>query len=219
MNNNFLNSARVKMSVFALSFGLMVFSVQAQDQHPNANVRAGEKALLEGDFKSAVTHLQKAFPAEAKDANVHYLLGYAQFQNGDFKKAADTFGKVVQLDAKNSSAYYYKAKANNNVAVNQEEKLSAKQREVLLRSSIEDYSKALVLDQNDVKLYQNRGTAYRDLGVLTGTSGTPNYNKQSATDAYNKAIVDFEKVLSYDASKKDIQTEAKKARVYRDNLK
>ncbi len=40
-----------------------------------------------------------------------------------------------------------------------------------------------------------------------------------ATDAYNNAIKDYEKVLSFDSSKKDIQTEIKKAKVYRDNLK
>lgn len=219
MNKKFLSTAGVRMGALALSFGLLVFSANAQDEHRNQHVRAGEKALLDGDFKSAVTHLQKALPAEANDPNVHYLLGYAQFQNGDFKKAADTFGKVVSLDPKNATAYYYKAKASNNIAVNQDEKLSPKQREVLLKSAIADYSKAIELDPKDVKLYQNRGTAYRDLGVLTGTNGLPSYNKQSATEAYNKAIADYEKVLSFDASKKDIQTEAKKARVYRDNLK
>jgi len=54
---------------------------------------------------------------------------------------------------------------------------------------------------------------------LTGTKGAANYNKATATDAYNKAITDYEKVLTYDASRKDIQTEVKKATVYRDNLK
>ncbi len=61
--------------------------------------------------------------------------------------------------------------------------------------------------------------AYRDLGILVGTTGASNYSKASATDAYNKAVVDFEKVLTFDASRKDMQTELKKAKIYRDNLK
>jgi len=70
-----------------------------------------------------------------------------------------------------------------------------------------------------VKLYQNRAIAYRDLEILTGTAVVANYDKAKATDAYNKAITDYEKVLTYDAARKDIQTEVKKAKVYRDNLK
>jgi len=68
-------------------------------------------------------------------------------------------------------------------------------------------------------LYQNRGIAYRDLGINRSTEGVSTYNKVAAIAAYNQAIVDFEKVLSYDASRKDIQTELKKAKVYRDLLK
>lgn len=219
MNKKYVNSVKLGIGMIALSFGLST-AVSAQTQeHPNANVRAGEKALLDGDFKSAVTHLQKALPTESNDPDVQYLLGYAQFQNGDFKKAGETFGKVVSLNPESAAAYYYRAKANNNIAINTEEKLSTKQRETLLKSAVDDYTKAISIDANDVKLYQNRGTAYRDLGILVGTSSSANYSKPAATDAYNKAIADFEKVLTLDASKKDIQTEAKKARVYRDNLK
>lgn len=211
---------RVKLGMAALALALFAFTAEAQQQeHTNANVRAGQQALLDGDFKSAISHLQKSLPAEAADADVHYLLGYALFQNGDFKKSAESFNKVVALAPSNASAYYYKAKANNNIAVDQDQKLDAKQRQSLLQSSIADYGKAIALDAKDAKLYQNRGTAYRDLGILTGSSGNAAYNKDVATDAYNRAVTDFEKVLTFDASRKDIQTEVKKAKVYRDNLK
>ena len=123
------------------------------------------------------------------------------------------------MDAKNVHAYYYKAKANNNIAVDRKLKLKETDREALLKSAVADYTKAIAINANDAKLYQNRAIAYRDLGILTGTSSSSNYNKATATDAYNKAVADYEKVLSYDASRKDIQTEVKKAKVYRDNLK
>ncbi|MFD2599849.1 tetratricopeptide repeat protein [Sphingobacterium corticis] len=210
---------KVKIGMAALALALSVYSADAQQaEHKNPNVRAGQQALLSGDFKTAITHLQKSLPAESADADVHYLLGYALFQNGDFKKAADSFTKVVALNPKNTSAYYYKAKANNNVAVDNQTKMDAKQRKTLLESSIADYTKAIAMDAKDAKLYQNRGTAYRDLGILQGNAGA-SYNKAAASDAYNKAVTDFEKVLTFDASRKDIQTEVKKAKVYRDNLK
>jgi len=210
----------MKLGLVAVALAMTTLSAQAQqEEHRNPNVRLGQKALLSGDFKGAVTHLQKALPAEANDPDVLYLLGYSQFQSGDFKKSASSFDKVVALDAKNSNAFYYKAKANNLLAVSGEEKLNDAQREQLLQLSIADYSKAILINANDMKLYQNRAIAYRDLGILKGTPGKAVHSKDVATDAYNKAIADYEKVLSRDAARKDIQTEIKKAKVYRDNLK
>lgn len=221
---NFKNVNRgfksMKIGVSTLALALLTLTASAQqDEHKNPNVRLGQKALLDGDFKSAITHLEKALPAEANDADVLYLLGYSQFQSADFKKAADTFGKVVALDGKNANALYYKAKATNVVASDTESKLSVAQRDQLLQSAIADYSKAITINAKDAKLYQNRAVAYRDLGILKGTEGASGYNKVAATDAYNKAVSDYEKVLGFDASRKDIQTEIKKAKVYRDLLK
>lgn len=196
------------------------FSVHAQKQeHSNANVRSGQKALLEGNFKAAASHFQKALPEESSDPDVVYLLGYSQFQSGDFDKAAKTFGDVLKLDPKNVNAYYYRGKSTNNKAVIPGNKLNPTKKEELLNAAIADYSKAIEIDKDDVKLYQNRAIAYRDLGILIGTDGTSSYNKGKATEAYNGAIADFKKVLTVDAARKDIQTELKKATVYRDNLK
>jgi len=224
MRLNFLNitlkNAKLGLATLAMAFFALSANAQQKEQeHSNPNVRLGQKALLDGDFKGAATHLEKALPKESNDPNVLYMLGYSQFHNGDFKKAADTFGKVVALDAKHGTAYYYKAKATNNLAVQADSKLSNANREQLLKTATEDYSKAIALNTSDAKLYQNRAIAYRDLGILVGTSGAANYNKAAATDAYNKAIADYEKLLSFDSSRKDIQKEVKKATVYRDNLK
>ncbi len=216
--NSGLKSLKVGVSTLALALLTLTASAQ-QEEHRNPNVRMGQKALLDGDFKSAMTHLEKALPAEANDPNVLYLLGYSQFQSTQFKKAADTFGKVVALDAKNANAFYYRAKANNVLAVDKNSKLSVAQKEQLLQSVVADYSKAIAINSSDSKLYQNRAVAYRDLGILKGTEGAAGYSKQAATDAYTKAVADYEKVLSYDANRKDIQTELKKAKVYRDLLK
>lgn len=219
-----MNLKSLKLGLFTGVFALVALSANAQQQkkqteHSNANVRMGQKALLDGDFKNAELYLTKALPQEAKDPDVLYMLGYSQFQNGDYKKSAETFGKVVALNPNNANALYFKAKATNNLAVQTANKVSVANKEQLLRVAIEDYSKAITITPSDSKFYQNRAVANRDLGILTGTAGTPNYNKAMATDAYNNAIKDYEKVLSFDSSKKDIQTEIKKAKVYRDNLK
>ena len=214
-----LKSIKIGLSALALAMLTLTANAQQQEEHKNANVRLGQKAVLDGDFKSAASHLLKALPAEANDPNVLYLLGYSQFQSGEYKEAAASFGKVITLDAKNSNAYYYKAKANNSLALNKDLKLSGSQREALLESAIADYSQAISLDAKDSKFYQNRAVAYRDLAIRKGTEGEAGYNKVAASAAYNKAIADYEKVLTFDANRKDIQTEVKKAKVYRDLLK
>lgn len=218
MNMN-LKSIKISFSVLAIALATMNVQAQEQKEHKNPNVRLGQKALMDGDAKSAVSHLEKALPAEKNDPSVLYLLGYSQFQSGAFDKAADTFGKVIALDPTNANAYYYKGKAINTAAVNTSNKISDEKREQMLQAAINDYTKAIAINKSDAKLYQNRGIAYRDLGILISNEGQKGYNKPSAIEAYNKAIVDFQKVLSYDASRKDIQAELKKATVYRDLLK
>lgn len=213
-----MNLKSIKIGVTALMLAFSTYNVNAQE-HSNPNVRLGQKALLDGDFGKAITYLEKAMPAEEKDPSVMYLLGYSQFQSGDFSKAANTFGKVITLEPTNANAYYYRAKANNTLAIMPSNTITESKRLDLIQSAISDYDKAIAINKNDAKLYQNRGIAYRDLGINRSTEGVSTYNKVAAIDAYNKAIVDFEKVLTYDNARKDIQTELKKAKVYRDLLK
>ena len=205
------------IAVLILSCGTVM--AQSETAPSNPNVRLGQKALLDGDFKAAATYLEKAMPEEAGDPNVMYMLGYAQYHSGDYQKALVSFGKVVELRPDDERSYYYKGRLNNMLAVQTDSKLSTAKREELLRESIGDFSSGIALNDQDVKLFQNRAISYRDLGILLGTSGTANYDKEKAVEAYNLSIADFEKVLGFFPDRKDIETEIKKARIYRDNLK
>lgn len=211
----------MKNLIIPVLFLFLSFSAWAQSETApsNPNVRMGQKALLDGDFKLAAQHLEKALPAESADPNVMYMLGYAQYHSGDYEKALNAFGKVVELKPDDERAYYYKGRLNNLLAVQNTSSLSTKEREHLLHQAIADFTTGVRLNDEDVKLFQNRAIAYRDLGILLGTEGTDNYNKKSATDAYNKSVKDLEKVLSFQPDRKDIETEIKKAKIYRDNLK
>ena len=203
-----------------LCISVLIGHAQTTETAPsNPHVRLGQKALIDGDFKAAAGHLQKALPAEADDPNVMYMLAYSQYQIGEYRQALASFGKVIALRPDHESAYYYRGKANNILAVETDKRISSSNREEMLNAAIANYTKAIELNADDVKYYQNRGIAYRDLGILRGTPGTANYDKAIATDAYNKCVMDFEHVLAVTPGKKDIQTEIKKAQVYRDNLK
>ncbi|SKB28943.1 tetratricopeptide repeat protein [Daejeonella lutea] len=196
-----------------LSLVLLTTFVFAQ----NPNYKMGERALINGDFKSAVTSLEKALAADSNDVNTLYMLGYSYYHAGNYNKAVTTFNRVVSLKPAENSAYYYRGKARN-IMANDTKGLSNPDREKLLLSSIRDFTKAIELNADDVKLYQNRAVAYRDYGVLKGQK-IPNFqDKTKAVNAFKSCISDFEKVLSLTPGRKDITTQLADAKSYMQNL-
>lgn len=200
----------------------MVTGVMAQNKEKastNPYVKLGQKALIDGDFKTAIVNLKKALPSDTGNVNIIYMLGYSQYHSGDYSEAAKSFSKVIARHPDDVSAYYYRGKSQSTLAVQVEQKMSDAKRSDLLISSIDDFSKAIALDGSDMKLYQNRAMAYRDLGNLRGTVTSKNHDKEVATEAYNNCIQDLEIITAKHPSRKDLALEIKKAKVYRDNLK
>lgn len=185
----------------------------------NPYVKLGQKALIDGDFKTAVTHLKKVLPSDPNNVNVIYMIGYSEYQLGNYKDAAKYFSQVTEKDPDHLSAFYYSGKSKTTDAIMPDNKLSDAQRASLLNSGIQDFTRAIELDNTDLKSYQNRGIAYRDLGNLLGTPSSKNHNKAAATEAYNNCIKDLKVVVDRNPGRKDMALELKKATVYRDNLK
>jgi tetratricopeptide (TPR) repeat protein len=211
------------MKLATLFFTLLFFSFlsisKAQNtKGENPYVKLGQKALIDGNFKTAVSHLEKSLPAESNNANVLYMLGYSYYHSGDYSKAISSFGQVISLRPGEVSAYYYRGKARNIVAVDMNSAHSPLEREKLLQASIKDFSKAIELNSEDVKLYQNRAIAYRDYGILKGQKIPKFYDKTLAATAFKSCISDLQRVLDTNPSRKDIAAEMKKAKVYMANL-
>jgi len=192
---------------------LFVSTVFAQ----NPNYKMGERALINGDFKAAVSSLEKALSADSNDVNTLYMLGYSYYHAGNHNKAVTTFNRVISLKPSENSAYYYRGKARNFMAT-ETKGMSNAERERLLLLSIRDFSKAIDLNPDDVKLYQNRAVAYRDYGVLKGQKIPNFYDKNRAVNAFKSCISDFEKVLNLTPGRKDITTQLADAKVYMKNL-
>src|SRR5690606_40529525 len=113
-----LKRLNVGVVVGIMCLTALVAQAQTTETAPsNPNVRLGQKALIDGDFKAAAGHLQKALPEEAADPNVMYMLAYSQYQIGEYQKALESFSKVIELRPDHESAYYYRGKANNILAV------------------------------------------------------------------------------------------------------
>ncbi len=207
-----------------VNFLLLVFvaSTTAQAQKgPSAEspyVLLGRKALLDGNFKLAVSHLEKALPADSANADVLYILGYSYYHSSNYPKAVSSFSKVVSLRPKEISAYYYRGKARDNMATEFNSTLPYPEREQLLQASIRDFGKAIELNNEDLKYYQNRGIAYRDLGILKSQKSTKVYDKTASAAAYKACIADLQKVLDTNPARTDLVSEIKKAKVYLANL-
>ncbi|MES3017232.1 MAG: tetratricopeptide repeat protein [Bacteroidota bacterium] len=203
------------MRSYTLLLFLVLFTTIVFAQNPN--YKLGERALINGDFKSAVSNLEKALSADSNDVNTLYMLGYSYYHAGNYNKAVSTFNRVVSLKPGENSAYYYRGKARN-IMANDTKGISNPDREKLLLSSIRDFSKAIELNADDVKLYQNRAVAYRDYGVLKGQKIPNFYDKNKALGAFRSCISDFEKVLSLTPGRKDITTQLADAKSYMQNL-
>lgn len=204
----------VFMTVAIGNFGFAQSAGEKTEDNPYAKL--GQKALMDGDFKAAVTHLEKALPSDPDNETILYALGYSQYHSTAYKGAIKSFSRVLELQPENVSAYYYRGKARNTLALTA--KLSDADRAKMLEESIADYSKAVELDGDDTKLYQNRALAYRDLGILVGTSSSKNYDAAKAKDAYDRCIEDLNHVLAKFPGREDMTLELKKVKVYRNNI-
>ncbi len=177
----------------------------------------GQKALLDGDFKLAVTHLEKAMAADSTNVNALYMLGYSYYHAENYKGSVSAFSKVITLRPTETSAFYYRGKAKSYMA-NYTPNISNAEREKLLLSSIRDFSKAIEVGNEDVKFYQNRAVAYHDYGVLKAQKIPKLYDKIRALEALKLAIVDFQKVLEFNPGRKDILTQLEEVRSHLQNV-
>lgn len=189
-----------------LKFILIVFAffsnwAQAQDSYQGM----GQKALMDGDFKLAIVHLEKAIVVDSGNLSALYMLGYSFYHTSDYKRAVGVFSKLVLLNSSNNGAYYYRGKARNVMAA-EASKLSNGDRERLFLSAIGDFSKAIEIDPDDSKLYQGRAIAYRDYGMFKGQKNQKSYDRNKAIIAFQFCVADFHKMQEISPGRKDIMS-------------
>lgn len=214
---------KFQMKVITSFFSFLLFftgisNAQQSSESTNPYVQLGNKAVLDGDFKKAVYQLEKALPAEANNADVLYMLAYSYYHSGEFQKSISTFSRVISLRPNDVSSYYYRGKARNLLGAQMNSPLVPQEREKILLASIKDYTKAIDLNPDDKKLYQNRAIAYRDYAILKGQKNPKVYDKNVAISSYKSCINDLQRVLDANPGRKDIMDEMKKAKVYMTNL-
>lgn len=185
----------------------------AQSSHFNM----GQKALIDGNFKSAVSSLEKAAAESPNDIKTLQMLGYSYYHSGNYDKAVSTYNKVISLRPEDNSSYYYRGKARVYMAT-ETEGMANIDREKLLLASIRDFSKGIEMDSEDVKQYQNRAVAYREYGILKGQKIPKFYDKAKAVSSLKSSIADFEKVLALSPANVGIRTQLSEVKTYLKNF-
>ncbi len=166
--------------------------------------KQGAQAWMKGDYRVAVSHLEKAEALEPNNSNVLKMLGYSYFQNGDFENAITAYSKLIVLKPADYSAYYYRGKARLNIANTPKEALS-QMRENFYLSAIKDFTKAIEINgEEDIQILQNRGVAYKDYGIFKSYKIKRSADKNATIAIFNSSIADFQKILTLQPLRKDI---------------
>lgn len=181
----------------------------------NAYFKMGQQAFFDGDFKSAVSHLERSCIIDSTNASALWMLGYSYYHSENYKKSIQAYNKVIAIKPADGSAYYYRARAKSYLA--KDNHLNDQDKEKNLLGAILDYTKAIAVDpnntQDNIKYYQNRAIAYRDYSEFKLQPGSRFYDKNLAINSLKASIQDFQKVLSDNPSRQDISNLMESARV------
>ncbi len=192
----------MKLSVI-LSF-LLITSLETASAQ-NAYVKLGQQALMNGDFKAAVQQLEKACLVDSINANALWMLGYSYYHSENYKKSIAAYSKVLLINPVDASAFYYRARAKGYMG--KDNGLSTADKEKYLLGAIFDLTKAISIDPNDSsnKFFQTRGIAYREYGIFKLTATGRYFDKYRGINSLKASIADFEKVLTDNPNRLDIE--------------
>jgi tetratricopeptide (TPR) repeat protein len=172
----------------------------------NAYVKLGQQALMDGDFKAAVSQLEKACLVDSTNANALWMLGYSYYHSENYKKSIAAYTKELSINPTDATAYYYRGRAKSYLG--KDDMLSTADREKYLLGAIFDLTKAISIDPNDTrnKYYQTRGIAYREYGIFKLQAPGRFYDRNRGINSLKASIADLEKVLAENPSRADIST-------------
>ena len=182
--------------------GLIIFSSTAT--FAQNNYEKSMQAMMKGDYKTAVTQLEKADAKTPDNAAVLKMLGYSYFQNGEYEKCIATYSRLLSVKPAEVSAYYYRGKARLNIANDPKESLNT-MRENFYTAAIRDFTKAIeITGDEDTQMFQNRGLAYKDYAIFKSYKVKKSVEKAACVALFNSSIADFQKVLTMQPLRKDI---------------
>jgi len=168
----------------------------------SAYIKMGQQALMDGDFKTAVNHLEKACVVDSTNANALWMLGYSYYHDQNYKKSIVTYTRLLEIKPTDESAYYFRALSKSFLARDAQALPADKEKNLL--GAILDLTNAISINPADIKFYQNRGIFYREYGVFKLQKSTHFYDRNRGIKSLKASIADLEKVLNENPDRKDI---------------
>jgi tetratricopeptide (TPR) repeat protein len=168
----------------------------------SAYIKMGQQALMDGDFKTAVNHLEKACVVDSTNANALWMLGYSYYHDQNYKKSITTYSRLLEIKPADESAYYFRALAKSFLARDAQALPADKEKNLL--GAILDLTNAISINPADIKFYQNRGIFYREYGVFKLQKSTRFYDRNRGIKSLKASVADLEKVLNENPDRKDI---------------
>ena len=170
----------------------------------SAYVKMGQQAVMDGDFRSAVAHLEKACITDSTNANALWMLGYSYYHSDNYRKSIAAYTRVIAIKPADATAYYYRARAKSYLGRDIQTKDA--DRELYLLGAIVDLTKAISIndDPGDSKYYQNRGIAYRDYGMFKLQTNSRFYDRGRGINSLKASVADLEKILNANPGRNDI---------------
>lgn len=111
MKYTYSTIALVLIAGLSLSFGIVMAAGTSSTSSSKPSIspefKAGKKAAKEGDFQSALAHLNKANEKNPKNADIHNLLGYSYRKLGDTDRAFEHYHIALQIKPKHRGANEY----------------------------------------------------------------------------------------------------------------
>lgn len=187
---------------YSFILGFLIFSSLETIQAQNSYVMLGQKALVNGDYKYAVSILEKACIIDSTNANALFMLGYSYYHCDSYKKSIVAYNKLIGYKPADDNAYYYRARAKSRLANDNSSNTADKEKYFL--GTILDFTKAVSLNPTAVRYYQNRGIAYKEYGTFKLAKNSGSYDKKRAIEAFKASIADFQKVLDSDPGRRDV---------------
>ncbi len=158
----------------ALATGAVLLSTQAADaQSAQGFIKRGYAKFNKGDYKGAITDLDKAISINPESYIAYTLSGAIKSQLKDYDAAILDYTKAIGINPNDSDIYYFRgqAKIENSELSNQISTPLSDSKNPLIRirkSAINDYSIAIRLEPEEAKYYDKRAFAKFLIGDYQG---------------------------------------------------
>ncbi len=155
--------------------------------------KLGLSEYKKGNYKQAIKYFSKAIEYNPNDASLYNNRGLAYYNLEQYNKAIADYTKAIEIKPNFADAYYNRGLAylKKGTSYNVEP----------LKKAISDFTKAIELKPDFVDAYYNRALAYtKQIHYHHKYKTIPPKFPSEEMDYYNKALLDYYKVLDLDPS-------------------